>query len=85
MDIMEEFNRLKQDGTVQEYQLRFEELKSLILSRNPFMTEEYFVSRFVGRLNDEIRSAIKMFKPQNVQGAEEASLQELTMEALMKK
>ena len=38
------------------------------------MTEEYFVSSFVGGLNDEIRSAVKMFKPQNVQEAVEGSL-----------
>jgi len=70
---------------VQEFQLRFEELKSLMLSKNPFMTEEYFVSNFVGGLNYEIRLVVKMFKPQNVQAFEGASLQELTVEALMKK
>jgi len=66
MDIVEEFNRLKQEGMVQEYQLKFEELKSLMFSRNAFMIEEYIVSSFVGGLNDEIRSVVKMLKPKTM-------------------
>ena len=42
MDIVEKFNKLKQDGTIQEYLLRFEELKSLMLSRNPLHNREIF-------------------------------------------
>ena len=45
MDVVEEFNKLRQEGLVQSYQLRFEELKSLMLILNPHLTEGYFVSR----------------------------------------
>ena len=34
MDVVEELNKLKQEGTIQLYQLRFEELKSLMLILN---------------------------------------------------
>ena len=42
-DIIEEFNKLKQNGTMQTYQLKFEELRSLIMVHNPHLSEEYFV------------------------------------------
>ena len=35
MDVLEKFNKLMQEGTVQTYQLKFEELKSLMLNLNP--------------------------------------------------
>jgi len=66
MDVVVEFNSLRQERTVIEYHMKFEELKSLMLSRNPYMTEEYFKSSFVGGLNDELRSAIKVLKPRTV-------------------
>ena len=57
-----------------------------MLNRNPYMTEEYFVSNFISGLNDDLRSMVKMMRPRSVQEvAEDALLQELTVEALMKK
>jgi len=50
MDIVKEFNKLRQEGTVQNYQLRFEELKLLMIK----------------------------------QATENAKLQELTVDALIK-
>ena len=47
MDLVEEFNKLRREGLVQSYQLRFKELKSLVLILNPHLTEGYFVSSFV--------------------------------------
>ncbi|XP_052171653.1 uncharacterized protein LOC127787633 [Diospyros lotus] len=50
------------------------------------MTEEYFVSSFISGLNDDIRSMVKMMRPRTMQEAtEDAVLQELTVEALLKK
>ena len=36
MDIIEEFNKLKQKGIVEKYQVRFEELRSLVSLSHPF-------------------------------------------------
>jgi len=47
---VQEFNRLRQEGTVLDYQAKFEELKFLMLNKNPFLTEEYFVSNLIGAL-----------------------------------
>lgn len=59
VDIAEEFNKLKQMETVQDYQLKFEELKSLMLHRNPYLIEEYFVLRFISGLSDDLRSMVR--------------------------
>jgi len=79
MDVVEEFNKLKQEGIVQTYQLKFEELRSLMMVHNPHLTEGYFVSSFISSLGDEVRLMVKMMQPQTIkQTTESAQLQELT-------
>ena len=43
-DVVKEFNKLKQQGSVLDYQIKFEELKSLMIAAHPTLTEAYFVS-----------------------------------------
>ena len=38
-DIVEEFSKLKQEGTIVEYQARFEELRSIVCTVQPRLTE----------------------------------------------
>lgn len=86
MDVVEEFNKLRKEGMVQSYQLKFEELKSLMLILNPHLTEGYFVFSFVSRLSEELRPIVKMQQPRTIKLAIEcARLQELIVEALMRK
>nr|XP_027067626.1 uncharacterized protein LOC113693266 [Coffea arabica] len=78
LDIVEEFNKLQQIGTVQEYEEKFEELKTLMLTKNPKLDESYFVSSFISGLKEEVKPMVKMFKPQTLSKAfEVAELQEL--------
>ena len=85
-DVVQEFNRLRQEGTVLEFQAKFEELKFRMINKNPYLNEEYFVSSFIGGLNDELRSAVQVLRPKTVQEAVEGvALQEMTFEALLKK
>ena len=63
MDIVEEFNKLRQEGTIQNYQLRFEELKLLMINFNPHLTEAHFVSSFISGLSEELRPMVKMLQP----------------------
>nr|XP_027093474.1 uncharacterized protein LOC113713862 [Coffea arabica] len=80
-DVVEEFNKLQQKGTIEEYEEKFEELKTLMLLRNPKLDELYFVSSFVSGLKEEIRPMVKMFKPQSLAKAfEVAELQECSLE-----
>ena len=82
-DVVEEFNKLQQDGFVTEYQIRFEELRSLMLNSQPILTDHYFVSSFISGLKDELRPIVKMMQfATDKQAAEKAKLQELTLEAI---
>jgi len=86
LDVVEEFDKLRQGGSIQAYQQIFEELKALMLISNPTLTKGYFVSSFISELNEEIHPTIKMFQLKTIQQATEcAKLQELTVEALVKK
>jgi len=38
-DVIDEFNKLKQVGSVLEYQTKFEELKSLMVITNPTLAK----------------------------------------------
>lgn len=62
-DIVEEFNKLKQLGSVETYQKCFEELRSYMIQHNPYLTEAYFVSSYLSGLNDELRPMVKVLRP----------------------
>ncbi|XP_027122021.1 uncharacterized protein [Coffea arabica] len=80
-DVMDEFNKLQQRGTVEKYEEKFEELKTLMLMKNPRLDELYFVSSFISGLKEKIRPMVKMFKPQTLMKAfEVAELQECSLE-----
>lgn len=80
-DVVEEFNKLQQKGTVEEYEKKFEELKTLMLLRNPKLDEPYFVSSFISGLKEKIKPMVKMFNPRNLSKAfEVAELQECSLE-----
>ena len=72
-DVIEEFNKLKQEGTMQAYQLKFEELRSLMVVHQPHLTEEYFVSSFISGLGDEVRPMVKMMQPGTVEQAADSA------------
>nr|XP_027099356.1 uncharacterized protein LOC113718666 [Coffea arabica] len=79
-DIVEEFNKLQQVGTVEVYQEKFEELKTLMLIQNPSFSEEYFISSFTSGLKEELKPMVKMLKPNTLSGVMEvAYLQEQTL------
>ena len=62
-DIVEEFNKLMQEGDVDEYVERFEELKSLMHSLNSLLPESYYISSFISGLKEDIKPMLKILKP----------------------
>jgi len=60
---VEEFNKLTQEGGMEEYVERFEELKSLMHSLNPLLLESYYISSFISGLKEDIKPMLKILKP----------------------
>ncbi|XP_052203128.1 uncharacterized protein LOC127808594 [Diospyros lotus] len=86
VDTIEEFNKLRQTGSVGSYLKKFEELRSYMVSHNHHLSEAYFVSSFMSGLSEELRPMVKMMKPRTVeQASKSARLQEMMVEALIKK
>ena len=76
VDTIEDFNKLKQKGPAIENQVRFVELRSLMLNAQPTLAKQYFVSSLVSDLKDELRQTIRMMQPATIkQAAEKARLQ----------
>ncbi|XP_026399605.1 uncharacterized protein LOC113295486 [Papaver somniferum] len=59
-DVVGEFNKLCQEGTILEYQELFEEIKALMIAKNRYPNEAYFTSSFVTGLKKQIRMEIQM-------------------------
>jgi len=73
-DVVEEFNKLKQEGAVEDYLIRFEELKSLLTLSYPTLDEPYFVSSFISSLKDELRPTVKMMQPAAIKHVAEKAM-----------
>ena len=85
-DSVEEFNKLTQEKSVDDYIERFEELKSLMSALNPALSESYYVSSFISGLKEDIKPMLKILKPANVSMAfEQARWQEESSNALSRK
>lgn len=65
---------LKQSGSVQECYEQFEKLAHGVLLYNPMYDDVYFVTRFLTGLKEEIRAAITLHRPQDVDTASALAL-----------
>jgi hypothetical protein len=46
--VIDEFNHLRQRGTLEEYKSKFEELRVVLLRCNPYYDDEHFRQSFIG-------------------------------------
>lgn len=84
-EIVEEFNKLDQKGSIEDYTEKFEELRAGMLSINPHLPESYFVSSFVSGLKGEIKSLVKLGRPGSLMMVyEQARLHSETVQAIVK-
>ena len=74
--VVEEFNKLAQFGSLDNYIAKFEELKALLLLRNPTMPDSYFLESFIGGLSDTVKPIVRSFKPVSVSDAIEYARQQ---------
>jgi len=63
---LKQFDALKQNDSVLDYQRRFEELAHGILLYNPSYDDTYLVTQFLGGLKEVIRVAITLHRPKDV-------------------
>jgi hypothetical protein len=66
---MNQLLALKQRGTVEEYQMQFEELSYQIAIQNPHYDEQFYVSQFIKGLKSEIRASVESQVPDSVERA----------------
>ncbi|XP_012827980.1 PREDICTED: uncharacterized protein LOC105949233 [Erythranthe guttata] len=72
-----EFNRLRQETTVEEYRLKFEHLKAFVSKKHRTFNETYYLECFVEGLKDSIKNVVKMMRPMTLsQAIQQAKLQE---------
>ncbi|KAL5709880.1 hypothetical protein ACHQM5_020511 [Ranunculus cassubicifolius] len=82
-NVVGEFSKLIQTGSLQEYLDKFEALQPLVLLKNKGLSESFFIDSFISGLKDEIRHTVQMFQPNNfTQAVSIARLQEATLESL---
>lgn len=60
---------LRQTGSVTEYHEKFEQLRHQILLYNSNLDEGFFVDKFLSGLRDDIRSALWLHCPDNLDTA----------------
>lgn len=63
---VEEIMKLRQIGTVEEYQSEFEDVRVRLEGFMPNLGETYFLSGFVGGLKVDIRPMVRMMKPSSL-------------------
>lgn len=60
---MEEFMRIKQGGSIDEYLDKFEDVRIWLEKVMPALGETYLLSIFTGGLKDDVRLVVRMLKP----------------------
>ena len=81
--VVEDFNNLQRTGSLDDCLDKFEELKALLVMKNPLLLDDYFLDCFVGGLKPHLKSFVKAFHPATLYAAiEYARYQEETVEAI---
>jgi len=81
--IVEEFNKLQQVGSLDDYLDSFEELKSMMIQKTPCLPDDFFIDSFVGGLKPQLKPFVKALRPTTLSEAVVyARLQEETIEAM---
>ena len=65
-EVIGHFHNLKQQGSVQDYVEKFEDLMGQVKRTNPSLPDEYFVSSFISGLKEYIQHHLQCYKPGNL-------------------
>lgn len=69
VNLIAQFNKLRQTSDVMSYTFQFEELKAFMVSDNRQLKESYFVQSYISGLNDDIARMVEMFNPSSLKQA----------------
>ncbi|KAL0361047.1 UNVERIFIED_CONTAM: Retrovirus-related Pol polyprotein from transposon.6 [Sesamum radiatum] len=84
--VVSEFNMLRQETTVHEYLIKFEELESHMLIFNKNLDESFFMMKFISGLKEEIKGYVATMNPTTLdQAIVLARRQENMVSALLRK
>ena len=85
-NIIGEFNKLRQTGSVEEYHESFEELKAFMVAKHRSLDEDYYIKSFVSGLKEEVAKMVQLLSPTTLtQAIYMAKMQEGLLEASQKK
>lgn len=70
-EVIEAFSKIRQVGSIVEYQEKFEELKAQVILALPHVLESYYISVFTNGLKGKIKSMVKTMKPDTFAKASE--------------
>lgn len=59
-NIIGEFNKLRQNESVEEYHENFEELKAFIVTKHRSFGKDYYIESFISGLNEEVAKMVQL-------------------------
>lgn len=65
-NVVEEFNKLEQKGSIDDYMDSFEHLRSLMIQRNPKLADSYFLDSFIGGLSPRVKPFLRAFHSMDI-------------------
>jgi predicted aspartyl protease len=65
-NLASELNHLSQQGKVEDYIERFEDLRMLVIEFEPYLREPFFLKCFVGGLQLELKNMVEINKPNSL-------------------
>ncbi len=84
--LIREFNNLKQLGTVERYQEKFEELRTQLICFNPQLTEEHSIACYINGLREDLIPFMDIGHPNTLEEAyEQAKLHEKALTVISRK
>uniref|UniRef100_A0A803MRK9 Retrotransposon gag domain-containing protein n=1 Tax=Chenopodium quinoa TaxID=63459 RepID=A0A803MRK9_CHEQI len=69
INVVEEFNKLQQHDSIENYVDDFENLRSIMVQVGYMLPDKYLLESFIGGLKSSLRPFVKAFKPQTISAA----------------
>lgn len=85
-NIVEQFNKLMQNDSLEKYIDDFEDLRAVMIQINHILPDSYILDSFIGGLKPSVKPFVRAFKPETIsQAIEYTRLQEESLSVLSQK